>query len=122
MPSAILEPASAGESRAAVLGQTWICHRFFPTQFPPLVALRFAAKSVSLPFGEAFGLEQESSFLNMPRVSKDSHMAQPQETFCGHLGYPQGIKLLRFQSRQDSVLQRSFLCQNRTRSLISPAM
>jgi hypothetical protein len=35
-PFAILECASAGESFAGVPGQTWLCHHFFPTQFPPL--------------------------------------------------------------------------------------
>jgi hypothetical protein len=35
VPFAIREYASAGEVSAFVVGQTWLCHHFFPTQFPP---------------------------------------------------------------------------------------
>jgi len=34
----LLGGASAAEACSAVVSQTWLCHHFFPTQFPPLRA------------------------------------------------------------------------------------
>src|SRR5437867_185241 len=37
VPSAILECTSAEDFFSFILGQTWLCHHFFPTQFLPLI-------------------------------------------------------------------------------------
>jgi len=38
--SAILGGAAGGESFSFVLGKTWLCHHFFPTQFPPFLRVQ----------------------------------------------------------------------------------
>jgi len=71
LPSTLLEGASAGESCYAVVWQTWLCHHFFPTQFPPLQAYHLdnpgsrGIKEICRPYTHHpdFGWQIEPSFL-----------------------------------------------------------
>ena len=77
--SAILGGAAGGESFSFVLGKTWLCHHFFPTQFLPLIErqVNLVASLASRIRGTAWNTTFRPRLLSDWDVSRLCHAIPP---------------------------------------------